>query len=91
MDSPTMSGYSLKMPMVYSGQVAYLSLFSNISLNGFSRGCVDLSCSLIRLIVSPFPMVLALGPKFRIPTQIFKCQSDLCEVVSVLCERQVAI
>ena len=35
-------------------------------------------------------MVLALGPKFRIPTQIFKCQSDLCEVVSVLYERQVA-
>ena len=68
-----------------------ICLFSNISLNGFCRGCVDLSCSLIRLIVSPFPMVLALGPKFRIPTQIFKCQSDLCEVVSVLCERQVAI
>ena len=44
-----------------------------------------------RLIVFLFPMVLALGPKFRIPTQIFKCQSDLCEVVSVLCARQVAV
>ena len=50
----------------------YLSLFPNISLNGFGKGCVDLSCSLIRLIGSPFPMVSVLGPKFRIPTQNFK-------------------
>ena len=35
-------------------------------------------------------MVLVLGPKFRIPTQIFKCQSGLCGGVLVLGERQVA-
>ena len=56
----------------------YLSLFPNISLNGFGKGCVNLSrcvnlsCSLIRLIGSPFPMVSVLGPEFRIPTQNFK-------------------
>ena len=35
-------------------------------------------------------MVLALGPKFRIPIQNFKCQRGLCGGVVVLCERQVA-
>ena len=53
----------------------------------FWQGCVNLSCSLISLMGSPFPMVLVLGPEFRIPTQNFKIvKVTSVELFGVVCE-----